>query len=93
LTANYKIFETAQFVEDKETSLANQKERVALKLLHYAYPQLRGNPHFGKNIKKLINYHPETWRYRIGDHRFFYSIDEKRKYVIMLTIDLRKDAY
>jgi mRNA interferase RelE/StbE len=88
LPPNYKIFETAQFIEDKETSLGSQKDRIVHKLLNYVYPQLRENPHFGKNIKKLVNYQPETWRYRIGDHRFFYSIDEKRKYVVMLTIDL-----
>ena len=90
---NYRIFETRQFIEDKETDLGSQKERIVHKLLNYVYLQLRENPNFGKNIKKLVNYQPETWRYRIGDHRFFYSIDEKRKYVLMLTIDLRKDAY
>ena len=57
------------------------------------YPQLRQNPYFGKNIKKLKNYTPDTWRYRIGDYRFFYKIDALQKTVFMLAADKRGDAY
>lgn len=63
------------------------------KLQTYAYPQLRQQPYFGKNIKKLRNYSPDTWRYRIGDYRFFYTIDDRRKIVFMLAIDHRGSAY
>jgi len=59
----------------------------------YVYPQLRDNPHFGKNIKKLKNYQPETWRYRIGAYRFFYEINTKENIVYMLAVDSRKDSY
>jgi len=62
-------------------------------MVSYAYPQLREVPHYGLNIKKLHNYSPETWRYRIGDYRVFYSIDEIGKIVNILSIDQRKDAY
>ena len=59
----------------------------------YVYPQLRDNPHFGKNIKKLKNYQPETWRYRIGGYRFFHEINEKESIVYMLAVDSRKESY
>jgi len=61
--------------------------------LTYAYPQLRQNPYYGKNIKKLVNYDPDTWRYRIGDYRFFYTIDDHKKIVYMLAADNRQGAY
>ena len=36
-------------------------------------------PHFGANIKKLKDFTPDTWRYRIGAWRLFYEIDEEEK--------------
>lgn len=70
-----------------------QGERIRKKLLEYVYPQLRNNPYLGKNIKKLKNYKPDTWRYRIGDYRFFYEINEKERVVYMIAADSRKDSY
>ncbi len=90
---NFKIFETDQFLEDLGQDFSGQKERIKRKLATYVYPQLKQNPYFGKHIKKLINYTPETWRYRIGDYRFFYTIDESKKIVSMLTVDHRGSAY
>ena len=91
--ASYRIFETDQFARDLDKDFSGHKERIKEKLQTYAYPQLREQPYFGKNIKKLIGYRPETWRYRIGDYRYFYTIDEKRKIVFMLTIDHRGSSY
>lgn len=90
---SFRVFETEAFSKSLKQSFKGQSERIASKLAAYVYPQLRENPFFGKNIKKLHNYSPDTWRYRIGDYRFFYEIDEKDKLVIMLTADNRKDAY
>ncbi|MDD5066671.1 MAG: hypothetical protein PHF84_06450 [bacterium] len=44
-------------------------------------------------MKKLKDFNPETWRYRIGDYRFFYEISEKEHIVYMITADNRKDSY
>jgi mRNA interferase RelE/StbE len=41
------------------------------------FPQLKEEPHFGLNIKKLKGFVPETWRYRIGKFRLIYIIYEK----------------
>ena len=89
----FKIFETDQFLQDLSQDFKGQGERIAKKLKDHVYPQLRANPHFGKNIKKLKNYQPETWRYRTGSYRFFYEVDEKESIVYMLAVDARKDSY
>ena len=91
--ANFRIFETAQFRKDLEQDFSGQRERLQQKLSSYVYPQLRDNPFGGKNIKKLRGFTPDTWRYRIGDYRFFYTIETQRKLVSMLAIDHRGRAY
>ncbi len=90
---NFKIFETNQFLKDLEQDFSGQQERIKRKLQAYVYPQLKQNPYFGKNIKKLTNYKPEAWRYRIGSYRFFYEIDGPEKIVFMTTADSRQGAY
>ena len=90
---NFKIFETNRFLNDFEQDFNGQQERIKRKLAAYVYPQLKQNPYFGKNIKKLTNYQPPTWRYRIGNYRFFYEIDKQKKIVFMLTVDSRQNAY
>ncbi|MFH1825405.1 MAG: type II toxin-antitoxin system RelE/ParE family toxin [Candidatus Firestonebacteria bacterium] len=89
----FKVFETNQFLEDLKQDFDGQQKMVKRKLITYVYPQLRQNPYFGKNIKKLINYIPETWRYRIGNYRFFYTIDDYKKIVFMISADTRQNAY
>ena len=89
----FKIFETNQYIKDLEGDFSGQQIRIISKLRQYVYPQLKVNPYFGKNIKKLLNYNPETWRYRIGNYRFFYEIDDKEKIIYMIAADSRKNAY
>lgn len=89
----YRIFETDQFIEDISQDFEGQGDRIRKKLSEFVYPQLRENPYLGKNIKKLKNYKPDTWRYRIGKYRFFYEIDEKDRMIYMTTADARKDSY
>ena len=89
----FRIFETNQFLKDLKQDFSGQQQRIEKKLQNFVYPQLRQSPYVGKNIKKLSNYKPETWRYRIGNYRFFYEIDEKKKLVIMIAADNRQGAY
>ena len=91
--ANFRVFETTQFLKDLEQDFSGQQARIQRKLVTLVYPQLRDNPSRGKNIKKLRDVTPETWRYRIGDYRFFYTIDERAKMVVMLAADHRGRAY
>ena len=91
--AEFRIFETAQFLKDLEQDFSGQRERIQQKLTAYVYPHLREQPYFGQHIKKLKDFEPDTWRYRIGDYRFFYTIDGQRRLVSMLAIDHRGRAY
>ena len=91
--ADFRIFETQGFQKDLEQDFGGRREKIQQKLENYVYPQIEAQPFFGKNIKKLVNYKPETWRYRIGDYRFFYQIDPKRHIVIMIAADSRGSAY
>lgn len=90
---SYKIFETDEFQKRVEKISKRDKLFIEKKLIQFVYPQLKEEPHFGNNIKKLVDYTPETWRYRIGKYRLFYVIDEIEKIVYIISIDLRKDAY
>jgi mRNA interferase RelE/StbE len=89
---SYKIFETDNFIEEI-TELNKYIKNLEEKLIEYVYPQLRENPFFGKNIKKLKGYKPDTWRYRIGKLRLFYEIDDKEILVLMISASQRKDSY
>ena len=91
--SKFRIFETNQFIEDLQKDFSGQQQRIKKKLDTYVYPQLRRQPYFGKNIKKLTDYKPETWRYRIGSYRFFYEINDEKKIVFMISADNRADIY
>lgn len=89
----YRLFETNEFLKSIEKLEKQSREFVRNKLNSYVYPQIKNEPHFGINIKKLKDYTPETWRYRIGGYRIFYSINEDDKIVLLLVTELRKDSY
>lgn len=75
----YRIFETEGFIKDIGEDFEGQQKKILKKLRCYVYSQLKENPQYGLNIKKLKNFSSDTWRYRIGDYRFFYHVDEKEK--------------
>jgi mRNA interferase RelE/StbE len=89
----YALFETAEFSKSINRLSGKDAAFVAKKLREYIYPQLRQEPHFGTNIKKLRGCVPDTWRYRLGRYRIFYCIVDAEKTIFLLTVDQRKDAY
>ena len=80
-------------MRDLEQDFSGQRDRIRRKLKAVVYPQLRQQPYVGSHIKKLRGITPETWRYRVGDYRFFYTIDPRQRLVLMLTVDHRGHAY
>ncbi len=90
---SYRIFETEAFQEDLARISRSGLRRIEQKLHEHVYPQIRFEPHFGPNIKRLKNWEPPALRYRIGAWRFFYEIDEKKKMVYMTAADHRSQAY
>jgi mRNA interferase RelE/StbE len=89
----YRVFETDQFARDLTRIARGGHRDVMRKLRAVVYPQLRQHPHVGPHIRKLKDYTPETWRYRIGAWRFFYEIDEAERVVLMIAASHRGAAY
>ncbi len=89
--SEFRLFETDEF--RRALAKIGPPRFLPKKLETYVYPQLRQEPYYGPNIRKLQGYDPPTWRYRIGPYRLFYSVDKGKRIVFILTIDDRKDAY
>ena len=91
--SKYRIFETDEFANRMEKLTKRDATFIQKKLASFVYPQIRVEPFFGNNIKKLRGYSPDTWRYRIGRFRLFYCVDHDDAVIYILSIDQRKDAY
>jgi len=89
----YKIFETDRFLKDLKKSDKPDQRIIYNKISNTIYSQIKNNPYFGKDIKKLRAYKPETWRYRIGNFRLFYEINDKEKVIYIITIEIRSKSY
>jgi len=85
---NYKIAETENF--SKKIS-SKKYSHLYQKIYLDVYPILRSNPYFGGNIKKLKGEYKDIYRFRIGDYRLFYKIEDAMIFVI--DIESRQDAY
>jgi mRNA interferase RelE/StbE len=90
LSADFLIAETESF---QKLIKKSQFQSLRLKIVDYIYPQLRQNPFFGSNIKKLKGNLSHFYRYRIGSHRLFYTIDTNKFMVFIITLKDRKDSY
>jgi mRNA-degrading endonuclease RelE of RelBE toxin-antitoxin system len=89
----YRIFETEPFKADLRKLDPSIRARLQLKLRNQVYAALGQSPRFGPNIKRLSGYEPPTWRYRAGQWRLFYSIDDAESIVFMLAAEPRDRAY
>ena len=90
MSNRFEIAETETFQRS-----ISKKEFVKIynKIKTYVYPQLKINPFFGKNIKKLKGEFKDVYRYRIGEYRLFYQVAEKQILIFIMDIVKRKDAY
>jgi len=86
---DFQIAETKTFVKSKQRI----NSKLYQKINDIVYPQLRNNPYFGPNIKKLKGQFEGFYRYRIGNHRLFYLIDDQKVIVFIIDFKHRKDAY
>ena len=89
----YRLFLTKEFDRGLERISSRDRASIEKKIEEYMAPQLKNEPHYGTNIKKLKGYDPETWRYRIGYYRIFYIINEIEQDIQLISIEQRKDAY
>lgn len=86
----YLIVETPGFAAKVQ---AKEYRSVYDKARKYVYPQLRRNPFFGPNIRKLKGEFAGVYRYRIGDFRLFYTVRKEQVLVVVIDMEKRKDAY
>ena len=86
----YKIAETENFSKKMNSRKYNH---LYQKVFEDIYPILRSNPFFGTNIKKLKGSYKDLYRFRIGDFRLFYKIEEEKSIIFLVDIENRKDAY
>ena len=91
--SDFRIFETDEFLKRLKMLSSRDAAFLRKKLDSFVYPQIKTEPFWGNNIKKLHGYTPDTWRYRIGKFRLFYIVDQEEQVVYILTIDDRKDAF
>jgi len=54
---------------------------------------LSQNPYKGADIKKLKGNYFGYWRYRIGNYRVIYYVEEEKKNIAIFLIAHRKEAY
>ncbi len=87
---NFRIAETDSF--QKEINRP-EFQKLYKKIKNYVYPQIKNNPYFGINIKKLKGEFSDFYRYRIGNYRLFYKINNEDVIIFIVTIKHRKESY
>ena len=86
----FKIAETESFTKKITKS---EFKQIYKKIYDYVYPILQQNPFFGPNIKRLKGKYSDYYRYRIGDYRLFYKINNDEIIIFIFDILHRKNAY
>ncbi len=87
--SEFRIAESATFAKTRKKLPA----KLYGKIRDVVYPQLRRNPFFGPNIRKLKGELERYYRYRIGDYRLFYLVEEERVLVVVVDLRHRQGAY
>ena len=86
---DFQIAQTKEF----DKSIKKLDPKIYIKIKNIVYPQLKKNPFYGTNIKKLKGEYEGVYRYRIGNYRLFYVIDNDKIIVVITTISHRQNAY
>ena len=74
-----------RFYEGADAALQRKLDRC--------FEQLAVDPRRHPNVKRLKNRFKGYYRYRLGDYRVIYRIEEARRLVIVALIVHRSDAY
>jgi len=71
----------------------NRAEMPLVRRLNRCFSQLRENPYSHPNIKRLRGSLAGYWRYRVGDWRVVYEVDDENERITVLLIAHRRDVY
>lgn len=74
-----------RFYEQADLSLVERLNRC--------FDRLRQNPYEHPNIKSLKGSFTGAFRYRVGDWRVIYKVDEENQVITVLLIVHRREAY
>ena len=74
-----------RFYEQADVSLVERLNRC--------FEQLSQNPYEHPNIKRLKGLFVGSFRYRIGDWRVIYRVDEENQVITILLIAHRSEVY
>jgi mRNA interferase RelE/StbE len=77
----------------KTQNFYKNADRPLARKLARCFEQLERDPRKHNNIKPLSGKLAGHFRYRVGDHRVIYRIDEPKKTVVVLKIAHRSEAY
>jgi len=88
-TLSYSIAETKHF----QKTVFKLNPKIYDKIKTIVYPQLKNNPFFGLNIKKLKGEFEGYYRYRLGNYRLFYVIEDDKVVVVVTDLKHRQGAY
>jgi mRNA interferase RelE/StbE len=88
--SEFRIAETNAFVKKIEK---REFLEIYSKIKTKVYPQLKLDPIYGANIKKLKGDYSDFYRYRIGKFRLIFSVGLTEKIIYITDLQLRKDAY
>ena len=80
-------------LSNNATKFYQQADEKLSTNLNNAFDELSLNPYFGNNIKKLKGKLFGLYRYRLGNYRIVYSVEETIKVIAVIWIGKRKDAY
>jgi len=87
--SKFQIAETSTFEKSKKKI----DKKLYEKIKKFVYPQLRENPFFGSNIKKLKDNLEGYYRYRVGNYRLFYLIEDEKLIIVVVDFKHRQQAY
>ena len=68
-------------------------DRILASKLHRCFARLEANPRDAGNIKRLTGHWAGYSRYRVGDWRVIFRIDDRAKKVYIVVIANRREAY
>ena len=74
-----------RFYEQADISLVERLNRC--------FEQLRQNPYEHPNIKPLLGSFAGSFRYRIGDWRVIYRVEQENQIIAVLLIAHRSEVY
>ena len=86
---DFKIAETKNFQKIKQQIAPKLYDKI----VNIVYPQLKSNPYFGTNIKKLKGKFEGYYRYRVGNYRLFYLIEGEKVLIVITDFRHRQNAY